>query len=117
MKKIFLSSLILLLAASCSKENELQDLNSLIILDNVYEQAFISCTLKPNSSLINFDRFVDVFIAIDVVFDELVEFVVISIEPIGQDFVDLLHIIAFDANHVLLKLEGIQTKNKQFTSI
>ena len=63
MKKIFLSSLILLLAASCSKENELQDLNSLIILDNVYEQAFISCTLKPDSSLINFDRFVDVFIA------------------------------------------------------
>ena len=63
MKKIILSSLIILLAASCSKENELQNLNSLIILDNVYEQAFISCTLKPDSSLINFDRFVDVFIA------------------------------------------------------
>jgi len=63
MKKIFLSSLILLLAASCSKENELQDLNSLIILDNVYEQAFVSCSLNPDSSLINFDRFVDVFIA------------------------------------------------------
>ena len=63
MKKIILSSLIILLATSCSKENELQNLSSLIILDNVYDQAYVPCTLKPSSSLLNFDRFIDSFIA------------------------------------------------------
>ena len=63
MKKIILSSLIILLATSCSKENELQNLSSLIILDNVYDHAYVPCTLKPSSSLLNFDRFIDSFIA------------------------------------------------------